>query len=417
MAGRCTPPSDLSVRVLFTVGIDRILDVDAGSRTGALPDAVEGRLRGLFGSTGFFSVLPAASNPPNAAEEGLTDADIDLQAWHDAGAYAVVKGRVWRHRKDRLRLELRLFVTEEGGSRVLPEEVMNLPLGRQDLLKRAVARWVDDVVAEFTGKGGSLSARVAFARRQRAGGAKEIFVMDVDGENLREVTRNGSINLLPAWTRDGRVAFTSYYQNNPNTYIEGGLRLSSYPSMNTGVAFHPDGRSAAITLSKDGNAEIYVISAKDGRVLRRLTRNTHIDTSPTWSPDGARLAWVSDASGNPQIWIMNADGGAPQRMRQVGGYNTGPDWSPGGDDVAYTVRGAGEKYDVFVTRLSTGAVRRLTSAGSNQDPSFSPDGRYIAYTSTAGGGPRQIWIMSSDGRFKQQVTHVAAIHYDPAWER
>ena len=58
--------------------------------------------------------------------------------------------------------------------------------------------------------------------------------------------------------------------------------------MNTGASWSPDGKQIALTLSKDGNAEIYIISASDGSIVRRITNDTAIDTSPAWFPMAAR---------------------------------------------------------------------------------------------------------------------------------
>ena len=77
--------------------------------------------------------------------------------------------------------------------------------------------------------------------------------------------------------------------------------------INSSPGWSPDGRSLALTLSKDGNPEIYVLTVATG-VLQRLTRHAGIDTEPTWSPTGQQIAFVSDRAGQPRIYVMDKDG-------------------------------------------------------------------------------------------------------------
>ncbi|MFT5432278.1 MAG: tol-pal system beta propeller repeat protein TolB [Myxococcota bacterium] len=403
--------------MLFPLAVDRLADLEAGQRRGRIPDAVDAHLRGFFSVCGFFDVLPAGQNPRGAALEGATRTTIDFQSWHSSGAWAFVKGTLSRDSRKRPVLTLQLFVAEEARARLMPHDRQVLKDLDPKTIKRAVALWVDDVVTAFTGKGGVFSTRIAFAHRDSKMTPKEVYVMDVDGGNRSAITQNGSINMLPAWTPNGQVAYTSFQDHNPDLFV-GKRKLSRYPRMNSGVAFHPDGKRMALTLSKDGNAEIYISNAKSGKTIRRVTVNRAIDTSPTWSPDGKRLAFLSDrATGLPQIFTIDLTSSEPpRRPPQVGGYNSSPDWSPTGDEIAYSAQVGGERYQIFVIDLKAGVVRRLTSQGSNEEPSWSPDGRYIVYSSRRS-GRQGLWVMSADGRFTHQISSGPGIFSTPAWER
>ena len=416
VAGLCSSLARAQVPLLFPISVDRITDVVAGRRSGPVPDRVSAVLRRYLEMSGLFVLLPGTASPPSALLEAMRITTIDFQSWYDAGAYAVVKGAVEPGGSESSQLTLRLYIVEDGVHRPLPHDVQSYTTGDEAALKAVVARWVDELIAELTGREGPFQMRLACAHRTVRGAPKEILVLDADGGGERFLTHNGSINMLPAWTTRGEVAYTSFLANNPDLYV-GERKLSHFRRMNSGAAFHPDGERLALTLSKDGNAEIYVLSAKDGSVVLRVTDDPAIDTSPTWSRDGRDLAFVSDrGTGRPQIYHVTLGGEEPIRLPQVGGYNSSPDWSPTADLIAYSAKAGGERYDIYLIDVLAGTVRRLTSEGSNEEPNFSRDGRYIAYTSTRGGS-QAIWVMTVEGRNHVQVSSGPGVYSTPAWQR
>src|SRR5437667_4731643 len=134
----------------------------------------------------------------------------------------------------------------------------------------------------------------------------------------------------------------------------------------------------AMTLSKEGNPEIYLLTVATG-AFRRLTMHAAIDTEPTWSPTGRELAFISDRSGSAQIYVMDAEGTNLRRLTHSG-FNTQPRWSPKGDAIAFTSRQG--NHDIWAVNTDGSTLRRLTAGpGSNERASWAPNGRHLVLQS------------------------------------
>jgi TolB protein len=348
---------------------------------------------------GWFKVVEPGAYLADLEAEKLS---IEPQKWKDVGAYGVMKNRVVVT-GDRVELQWKLYEVAKGTTPVLERTYK----GTKSELRKLVHTWSNEVVKYYTGEPGFFGSRIAFVVKKK--GQSQVFAVDFDGANPTGVTRNKSINVLPAWSPSGgQIAFTSYMRNNPDLYVVGAgggrpKKLSGQKGMNTGAAWSPDGSKIAVTLSRDGNPEIYVIDASNGSVVKRITNDKAIDTSPTWSPDGSELAFVSDREGGPQIFVVSASGGTAKRVSFNGNYNTTPAWSPkkGTRVLAYTTRDGGS-YDIVTLDLDSKKMTRITQGeGNNEEPSFAPNGRAIAFASSRSGGSG-IYIANADGTGKAQ---------------
>ena len=168
----------------------------------------------------------------------------------------------------------------------------------------------------------------------------------------------------------------------------------------------------ALTLSKDGNMEIYVLDLRSRR-LRRMTNNGAIDTEAAWAPDGRSIIFTSDRAGQPQIYQMPAAGGQNNRMTFEGKYNAGGRFSPEGDKMAY-VHETGGAYRIAIQELGTSTVKPLTDSRLDESPSFAPNGSMILYA-TVEGGRSVLAAVSADGRIRQELGVRAGKVREPAW--
>ena len=388
---------------LYRIAIPPVLDGGGAAEPARTLQAV---MQNDMTLIGLFKVLSPAGFLANLAREGT---GIELQPWVNVGAQAVVKAKA-RLEGGSLVCDFYLYDMGRGASPIVTRSYR----GSARSARQLAHRFGDDVVRQYTGDRGIFTTKIAFAAGNPRAKTSQVYVMDYDGHGAYRASSTGPLNVLPAWGPGGQLVYTSWLWNNPDLFLVGGgraSRISRQPGLNTGAAWSPNGHAIALTMSRDGNSEIYLISPSGGN-LRRLTNNPAIDTSPTWSPDGGRIAFVSNRGGSPQIYVMSSGGGGGRRLTFKGNYNQEPSWCPRKDTplVAFTGRDDAGNFDIFTINVESGEMKRLTQGeGSNRSPSWAPNGRLLVYNSSRGG----LWLMNKDGLNQNRVYKGGG--QTPAW--
>ena len=183
--------------------------------------------------------------------------------------------------------------------------------------------------------------------------------------------------------------------------------------------YSPDGRQIVFHATAEGASatDLYLMNA-DGTNVRRLTTHPDSDTTPTWSPSGAQIAFTSDRTGRPQIYIMNVDGSGLRRLPIPDAEADRATWAPAPfNEIAYAARTSASGFDIRIFDVASGDIRQITfGEGSNESPSYAPNGRHLAFTSTRRGGRRQIFTIGRDGKGLRQITTYGN-NYTPDWSR
>ena len=292
-----------------------------------------------------------------------------------------------------------------------------------DAARRTAHKFADEIIFRLGGGVPGIAESSIYFISSRSG-HKEVWAMDYDGNNQRQVTHQGSISLSPRISPDGsRLAFSSVNKGAWEIlmYSMDLNRLVSFPRYGGGnysPSWSPDGTKLAFASSRGGATEIYVSDA-NGAGAKAITSSRGPEASPSWNrKTGSQIAFVSGRTGLPQIYTMEADGTNVQRMTDQG-YAVSPAWSPNGQFLVFAwIRhygpGAPGAQDIYIMDIASKQWVQLTHDGGRNDfPSWSPDGRHIIFQSSRSGG-EQLWTMLADGTNQKQVT-TSGSNTQPNW--
>ena len=268
-------------------------------------------------------------------------------------------------------------------------------------------------------------SRLAFYSRR--GERWHLDIVDADGSGLTTIADGlvtGHDPIPPVWSPDGsRLAFESEHEGDMEVYVvdadgTGLTNLTRNSAHDSGPSWSPDGSRIAFSSDRDGNTDIYVMNA-DGSRGTRLTEHPAVDTAPAWSPHGERIAFMSFRDGEAEIYAVNADGsGLTNATRNPAANFPGgpvghhpPAWSPDGSRIAFVSNRDGNA-EIYVAVADGSGVTRLTEDPADDvSPAWSPDGLWVAFVSSG-----DVYIVAADGRGSIRLTDALQAVGPPAWQ-
>jgi TolB protein len=276
----------------------------------------------------------------------------------------------------------------------------------------------DAAVRQIAAEKPFFTTKIAYA--STTSGRKEVWLCDYDGANAMRLTNDQSIALSPCWDRkEDKLLYTTFKHGSAEVWeldIRSGKNrpISAYSGINSAPSISPDNDEIAITLSKDGNPDLYILNRK-GEVKRRLTDlPSSIESGASWSPTGQEIIFSSDRTGTPQIYRVDPDGIGITRLTYEGKYNDSPDYSPLGDAIVYVARGADGDFQICTIDTKGSDFSQLDQTGSNENPHWSPDGWHVVFCKQVG-AKYDLYIMD---RFKKKIKKITSDgkSSNPAWQ-
>jgi Tol biopolymer transport system component len=278
--------------------------------------------------------------------------------------------------------------------------------------------------------GGGIG-QLAFASNRS--GVPQIYLMNIDGTDITQLTHLTDGACQPAWSPDGtKLLFVAPCLKSQDSYPGSSLwlmdvqansvePLRTVPGGDFDPAWSPDGKWIAFTSLRTGRPQIFLMAA-DGSGLKKLSGDLSRDSQPAWSPNGTQILYISLRSGFPEIWMMPETGGDETRFsKSAGREDTHPHWSNDGQLIVFEQK-ISNIPRIVATRFEDHGVPEFQvcregplSSQPMAGAQISPDGRWLVFETWPSGSNHEIAMITTSCTNYRELTDDPAADFDPAW--
>ncbi|MBF5059430.1 Tol-Pal system protein TolB [Candidatus Neptunochlamydia vexilliferae] len=305
--------------------------------------------------------------------------------------------------------------------------------------RRVIHQFSDEVTALVSGKAGIASSRILYALQVPEGTQwkSEIWEADYDGKNKRQITREKSYCITPTFFpcegafTDNKFLYVNYKNGQPKIYISSfdkaqGTPLVSLRGNQLLPAISKKGDMMAFISDASGRADLFVqpfnrTYGPMGKPIQAFSFPRSVQASPTFRPDGKKIAFVSDKNGTPRIFLINTPSPGrrlkprPLCITKKYRHNTCPSWSPDGTKLAYSAIVDGTRQIMVYDFLTKEEIQLTAGKSHKENPSWSPNSLHIVYN-TVDPSSSELFIINLKQKESLQITSGSGKKHYPAWE-
>ncbi len=383
---------------------------------------------------GMTYTIPHSSDRDVLANGGAFDSLGSSSSWKTLNIYYVVKGRLTDKK-----LDIRMLAVNSNSTKSVDGISLTGNLGQD---RRKIHQLADTIHKALFGTDGIASTKLLYTLRTQVPGNKwlsDVWEADYDGANARQVThgmgycvtptyippkagfmpgsfffvsyKTGQSKLYLANLQDGisrrfntlrgnqmmpvvsrqrdKVAFITDYTGNPDLFLQGfspeaGAMgkpqqiYATHQATQGTPTFSPDGKEIAFVSNKDGSPRIYVMDIPSpGMKLKEIkakliSKQNRESSAPSWSPDGTKIAYCSMTGGARQIWIYDVVKGKERQLTQGAGNKENPTWAPNSLHLLFNSTGP-DGSELFLINLNQPNAQKISSGpGEKRFPAWEP---------------------------------------------